>query len=82
MTWVVVMGRGVEQLVSFLPSFFRDDPHGENGDNHRENDAEVTEGVFKITYRPFDVKQHSAKTHRQEQARAEHIGGQGMEVAS
>ena len=75
-------GEGVEQLVGFLLPFFRDDAHGENGDDHHEDQTAEVQHEFKVAHSRLDVVQHRAEADEQQQKRAEHICGQGVKIAA
>ena len=73
-------GQRVQKLVGFLPALLGDHPHGEDRHDDHEHQASEAENELKIADRGLDVVQHGADADERQQKRAEHIGGQGMEI--
>ena len=73
-------GQRVEQLVGFLLTFFRNDAHGQNGDNDHENQTAKAQNELEVTDCRLQVIENGTDADEKQQKGAEHIGGQGAKV--
>lgn len=75
-------GEGVEELIGLLLALLGNDPHGQDGHDDHKDDAAEAEHIFEIAHRRLQIVQHGAEAHDGQQKCAEHIGGEGVEIAS
>ena len=73
-------GQGVKQLIGFLAAFLGNDAHGQDGNDHRIDNAAETQYILKIAHGSLQVVQHCADAHNDQQKCAEHVGSQRLEV--
>ena len=75
-------GQCVEQLIGLLLALLGDDPHGQDGHQHRENQTGVAQDILEVTDCALEVILHGPDAHKGQQKGPEDVGRQGMEMAA